>query len=125
MTSVFAIFALLAAKYFGWIWADPLMGVVGAILVSRWSLGLLKNTSTVLLDQQGPVELRKRIVSLVEGYKDTRVSDLHIWSIGPGIYSANLSVVTEYPETPDHYKKLIPSNTGVVHATVEVHPCPN
>lgn len=124
MTSVFAIFALLTAKYFGWVWADPLMGIVGAILVARWSFGLIKNTSTILLDHQSSPELRQRIVGIVESYKDTRVSDLHIWSIGPGIFSANLSVVTSAPDSPDKYKALIPCDTGVVHATVEVHPCP-
>jgi cation diffusion facilitator family transporter len=125
MTSVLAIFALLAAKYFGWIWADPLMGIVGAILVARWSFGLIGGASKVLLDHQIPLEIRKRIIGIVESYKDTRVSDLHLWCIGPGIYSANMSVVTKYPDSPDKYKTLIPADAGVVHATVEVHSCPD
>ena len=123
MTSVLAIAALLAAKYFGWIWADPLMGIVGAIMVARWSFGLITNSSKVLLDHQSPLDVRKRIIGIVESYKDTRVSDLHLWSIGPGIFSANLSVVTDYPDSPDKYKTLIPGDTGVVHVTVEVHTC--
>jgi cation diffusion facilitator family transporter len=123
MTSVLAIGALLAAKYFGWIWADPLMGIVGAIMVARWSFGLVGNASKVLLDHQSPLEVRQRIVGIVESYKDTRVSDLHLWCIGPGLFSANLSVVTHYPDSPDKYKTLIPGDTGVVHATVEVYPC--
>ncbi|MFH2040517.1 MAG: CDF family Co(II)/Ni(II) efflux transporter DmeF, partial [Chloroflexota bacterium] len=69
-TSLLAIFALLAAKYFGWIWADPLVGIVGAIMVARWSLGLIKNTSQVLLDHQGPKGLREKIIGIVESYKD-------------------------------------------------------
>jgi cation diffusion facilitator family transporter len=125
LTSVFAIFALLAAKYFGWIWADPMMGVVGAILVARWSFGLIKSASQVLLDRQMPVDIRNKIAGILESYKDTRVTDFHLWCIGPGIYSANLSVVTEYPDSPDKYKTMIPSNLGVVHATVEVHQCTN
>lgn len=125
MTSVFAIAALLLAKYFGWVWADPFMGVVGAILVARWSYGLIMSAGTVLLDHQSSPEMREQIIGIVESYKDTRVSDLHIWAIGPGLYSANMSVVTSYPESPDKYKTLIPSNIGVVHATVEVFPCPN
>ncbi len=125
MTSVFAIAALLAAKYFGWIWADPLMGIVGAIMVARWSLGLAGSASHVLLDRQIPVETRNRITGIVESFKDTRVCDFHVWSIGPGIYSANMSVVTKYPSSPDKYKTLIPGDTGVVHTTVEIHQCPD
>ena len=123
LTSVFAIVALLAAKYFGWIWADPLMGVVGAIMVARWSFGLVSSASKVLLDHQMPLEVRSKVVGILESYKDTRVSDFHLWSIGPGIYSANLTVVTQYPDSPNKYKTMIPSNLGVVHTTVEVHQC--
>jgi cation diffusion facilitator family transporter len=125
LTSVFAIFALLAAKYFGWIWADPLMGVVGAILVARWSFGLIRSASAVLLDRQPSTAVRERVAGIIESYKDTRVADLHLWSIGPGIYSADVAVVTKYPASPDKYKTLIPMDTGVVHATVEVHQCTN
>lgn len=123
MTSVFAIVALLAAKYFGWVWADPFMGVVGAIMVARWSLGLITGAGTVLLDRQTSKDMCDRVIGIVESYKDTRVTDLHIWSIGPGLYSANMSVVTGYPDSPDKYKTLIPADLGVVHATVEVYPC--
>ncbi len=125
MTSVFAIFALMSAKYIGWNWADPLMGMVGAFLVARWSFSLMMNAGKVLLDHQSPQQVRQRIKSIVEGYKDTRVTDLHLWCIGPGIYSANLSVVSKYPDSPEKYKTLIPRDTGVVHATVEVHACPD
>ncbi len=123
MTSVLAIVALLAAKYFGWNWADPVMGIIGAIMVARWCLGLLTSASSILLDRQASAEIRKSIVGIVESYKDTKVSDLHLWSIGPGIYAVNMSVVTKYPDSPNKYKTMIPSNSGVVHATVEVHTC--
>jgi cation diffusion facilitator family transporter len=125
MTSILAIFALLGAKYFKLNWMDPIMGVVGAILVIRWSMGLIQGTIQVLLDHQIPLEVQQRIKEIIEGYKDTKVSDLHIWSIGPGIYSSEIGVVTKYPEPPDYYKALIPEDTGVVHATVEVHLCPD
>ena len=125
MTSVLAIVALLGAKYFKLNWMDPIMGIVGAILVIRWSIGLIQGTIKVLLDHQIPFEVQKRITSILEGHKDTKVSDLHIWSIGPGIYSAEIGVVTKYPESPNIYKALIPEETGVVHATVEVHLCPD
>jgi cation diffusion facilitator family transporter len=123
LTSVFAIVALLGAKYFHLNWMDPLMGVVGAILVTRWSLGLIAGTTKVLLDHQAHQDTRQQITGIIESYRDTKVCDLHLWSIGPGIYSAAISLVTKYPDAPDKYKTMIPSNTGVVHATVEVLPC--
>lgn len=123
MTSILAILALLGAKYFKLNWMDPLMGIVGAILVIRWSIGLIQGTIKVLLDHQIPAEIQNRITTILESYKDTKVSDLHIWSIGPGIYSSEIGIVTKYPDSPDTYKALIPEDTGVVHATVEVHLC--
>ncbi len=123
LTSVLAIAALLGAKYFKLNWMDPLMGIVGAILVIRWSIGLIQGTVKVLLDHQIPLTIQNRIVTILESYKDTKVSDLHIWSIGPGIYSSEIGVVTKYPDSPDIYKALIPEDTGVVHSTVEVHLC--
>lgn len=125
MTSVLAILALLAAKYFDLVWMDPVMGIVGAVMVIRWSVGLIQGTTIVLLDHQSPLEVRKRITSVLESFKDTKVSDLHIWSIGPGIYSSEISVITKYPESPDMYKAMIPQDSGVVHTTVEVHTCPD
>ncbi|OGV95913.1 cation diffusion facilitator family transporter [Microgenomates group bacterium RBG_16_45_19] len=124
MTSVLAIIALLAAKYFTLVWMDPVMGIVGAIMVIRWSVGLIQGTSKVLLDHQGPIEVQKRITGILESYKDTKVCDLHIWSIGPGIYSSEISIVTKYPDSPNKYKTLIPKDAGVIHSTVEVHYCP-
>ncbi len=123
LTSVLAIIALLGAKYFKLNWMDPFMGVVGAILVIRWSIGLIQGTIKVLLDHQIPAQVQKHIVNILESYKDTKVCDLHIWSIGPGIYSSEIGVVTKYPDPPDTYKALIPEDTGVVHSTVEVHLC--
>lgn len=123
LTSLLAIFALLTAKYFGLIWMDPLMGVVGAILVARWSLGLLRTTSGVLLDRQGPETIRTEIKQRIEGDQDTRVSDLHLWSIGPNMYGVIMSVVAHNPKPPAHYKALMPSDLNLVHVTVEVHEC--
>ncbi|MFV1967772.1 MAG: CDF family Co(II)/Ni(II) efflux transporter DmeF [Pirellulaceae bacterium] len=122
LTSILAIFALLAAKYMGLIWMDPLMGMVGAVLVSRWSLGLLRTTSAVLLDKQGPEEIQTIIKDSIED-DDNRVADLHFWSIGPNIYAVIVSVVAHDPKPPKHYKELIPASLGLVHVTVEVHEC--
>jgi cation diffusion facilitator family transporter len=125
MTSVLAIIALLVAKYLHLVWMDPVMGILGAFLVIRWSVGLIQGTSKVLLDHQIPEEVRDRVTGILESYKDTKVSDLHIWCIGPGIYSSEISLVTKYPDSPDKYKTLIPQDTGIVHATFEVHQCPD
>ena len=123
LTSILAIIALLGAKYFKLNWMDPSMGVVGAFLVIKWSIGLLQGTSKVLLDHQIPPDIQKRIIGILESYKDTKVTDLHIWSIGPGIYSSEIGIVTKYPESPNKYKALIPQDSGVVHTTIEVHQC--
>jgi len=123
LTSLLAIVALLSAKYFGWIWMDPVMGVVGAGLVARWSYGLLATTSSVLLDRQAPEALLRTVREAVERDGDSRVTDLHVWSIGPGIYSAEIALVAHAPGAPDEYKRRIPASSGVVHVVVEVHVC--
>jgi cation diffusion facilitator family transporter len=112
LTSVLAIVALLAAKYFGLTWMDPLMGIVGAVLVARWSLGLLRDTGAVLLDKNAPPELCATVRSSVERVDGNRVTDL---------YAALLTVVTPVPRPPQHYKELLPEHLGIVHVTVEVH----
>jgi cation diffusion facilitator family transporter len=123
LTSFLAIFALLAGKYLGLLWMDPLMGIVGAVLVARWSMGLLRATSGVLLDRQAPADIGRSIREAVERGSDAEVADLHVWSVGPGIYSVIVSVVTSAPQPPDHYKRLMPDHPNLVHRTVEVHRC--
>jgi cation diffusion facilitator family transporter len=123
LTSLLAIFALLAGKYLGLNWMDPVMGIVGAILVARWSVGLIRDTSGVLLDHQAPAVMLEQIRAAIEGVDDNRITDLHIWSIGPGIYSATICLVSDAPRPPEHYKSLIPGDLGIVHTIVEVHHC--
>ena len=124
LTSILAIVALLAGKYYGLIWMDPAMGIVGAILVARWSYGLLRASSAVLLDRQAPSELRENIRQRLEADCDSKVADLHVWSIGPEIYAAQIAVVAHDPLSPAHYKSLLPHSLGLVHVSVEVHYCP-
>jgi cation diffusion facilitator family transporter len=121
LTSLLAIFALLAAKYWGFLWMDPAMGIVGAILVARWSMGLLRSTSDVLLDRSAPASVRAAIRDSIEAVDDNRVVDLHVWGIGLNMYSGLVVVVTPKPRSPDHYKALIPSDLGLVHVAIEVH----
>ena len=121
LTSLLAIFALLVAKYFGMIWMDPVMGIVGALLVARWSLGLMLTTSHVLLDRQGPEDQRRRLIEILEGDGATRVTDLHLWCVGPGIHSAIIAVASDSPRAPQEYKQMVPADLRIVHLTVEVH----
>lgn len=123
LTSVLAIFALLAGKYLGQQWLDPFMGLVGATLVVRWSWGLLHSSARVLLDLQAPDEVREAIRKAIESEGDNRVSDLHVWSVGPGIYAAEVAIVSSRPLDPDSYYNLLPKELGLVHATFETHLC--
>jgi cation diffusion facilitator family transporter len=121
LTSLLAIFALLAAKYFGLVWMDPMMGIVGTILVSRWSYGLLRDTSKILLDRQGHDELCNAIRNSIEKYENDEITDLHVWSVGPNIHAAIVSLATKHPRPPDHYKAMLPDDLGLVHVNIEVH----
>jgi cation diffusion facilitator family transporter len=123
VTSLLAIVALLAGKYMGAGWLDPAMGIVGAVLVTRWSYGLIRDTSRVLLDRQAEEHHTVALRESIESHSTDRVTDLHIWSIGHGIFAAEIAVVSDDPKTPDHYRSLIPSKLKIVHATVEVHKC--
>jgi cation diffusion facilitator family transporter len=125
LTSVLAIAALLGGSYFGWVWLDPLMGLVGAVVVSVWAMNLLKGSSQVLLDHEAPTTVQDRLREAIEADSDNRLADLHLWSIGPGIYAAALSLVTHHPKAREHYKALVPANLRVGHVTVEVHRCPD
>jgi cation diffusion facilitator family transporter len=123
LTSFLAIFALLFGKYLGQQWLDPVMGLVGATLVIRWSWGLLRASARVLLDLQAPDEMLGAIRKAIESEGDNRVSDLHVWSVGPGIYAAEVVIVSSRPRDPDDYYRLLPGELGLVHVTVETHRC--
>ncbi|MBT8331813.1 MAG: CDF family Co(II)/Ni(II) efflux transporter DmeF [Deltaproteobacteria bacterium] len=123
LTSLLAIIALFTGKAFGWIWMDPIMGIVGALIISRWSYGLLKDSGKVLLDRDVNQEAIAEIRSLIESDSDNRVSDLHVWRVGTHHLSAIVSIVTHYPKSPEHYKKLLADYDEIVHVTVEVNPC--
>lgn len=124
LTSFLAIGALLAGKYAGADWLDPLMGIVGGVLVARWSYGLIRDSARVLLDAQPGEERLALLREAVENGSSDRVCDLHLWSIGHGIYAAELAIISDAPRAPDYYKSLIPKELAIAHATVEVHRCP-
>ena len=123
LTSVLAIFALSFGRIFGWQWLDPLMGIVGALVITRWSYGLLKDTSAILLDRNVDKENVELIQKKIESDSDNRVSDIHIWKVGPVDYAAVISLVTRSPKPTEHYKNLLKEFTELSHLTIEVNSC--
>lgn len=120
LTSVLAIAALLTGKYLGWNWMDPAMGIVGALLVANWSVGLIRQTGAVLLDQQD-ADAAGAIREAIEADRQTRVTDLHVWSIGPGLRAAEITVATTDAQCPADYKSRLPDRLGLAHVTLEVN----
>lgn len=120
LTSALAIIALFAGKHLGWIWLDPLMGVVGAVLIAIWSLGLMRDSAQVLLDAQVPLSRREAIREALE-HEDTRVTDLHVWRVGPRHEAAIVAILSSSPQPPEHYKARLGDFPALVHLTVEVH----
>lgn len=123
LTSVLAIVALLAGKLAGWVWMDPLMGVVGAVIIGRWSLGLIRDTSRVLLDSDVDPAVAAAVRRAIESHDDNQVVDLHLWRVGPRGLSAIISVATHDPRPPEHYKRLVADVFDLTHVTIEVHRC--
>lgn len=122
LTSLLAIVALLAGKYAGWTWLDPIMGIVGAALVTRWAWQLLKDTSKVLLDRQCS-ELEQEVRHAVED-EDVRITDLHLWAIGPNVHAAIIALVAHHPEPPEVYRQRIQALCpNLAHITIEHQRC--
>lgn len=92
LTSVLAIAALLGGSYLGWVWLDPLMGIVGSVVIAVWAWSLIRDTGAVLLDATDTA-IEAEIRELVEGPGDAKITDLHVWRVGPGAHSAIISVV--------------------------------
>ena len=122
-TSVLAIIALLGGKLFNWAWLDPMMGIVGAVVISVWAYGLLCDTSRVLLDREMDHEVVKEIQETLETDGDTRISDLHVWRVGRNQFACIVSVVAGHPKTPEEYKDLLSVHDEIVHVTVVVSHC--
>ena len=125
LTSLLAIAALSTGKLLGWTWMDPVMGLVGSLVIARWSVALLRDTSGVLLDAEFAEARRAEIRAAIESDGDTRVADLHVWRVGPRHLAAIVSLVAHHPREPDHYKRLLAAQRDLVHVTVEVCRCPD
>jgi cation diffusion facilitator family transporter len=123
LTSVLAIIALLSARFYGWVWMDPAVGLIGAVVIAFWSFGLMRSAGRMLLDMVPESALSKRIIERLE-LKDDRVSDLHVWQVGPGHSAVIASLVTHEPEDPSIYKARLNGLHGLSHVTIEVHTCP-
>lgn len=120
LTSVLAIVALLLGRSYGWLWADPLMGVVGAVVIARWSWGLIRDAGSVLLDAPAQAdEVRKEIREAL-GVTGDAIQDLHVWQVGPGHFAAIISMGSFNPNTVEAYKALLLPIHELSHVTVEV-----
>ena len=123
LTSLLAIIALLAGKYLGWNWLDPMMGIVGAIIITRWSYGLIKQTSPILLDGSIDKKYQSKIVKVIEEDSDNSISDIHIWKVSANHYAAIISLVTHTPKPTEYYKELLAGFQHLSHITIEVNEC--
>ncbi len=122
LTSVLAILALLAGSIYGWLWLDPAMGIVGALVIARWSYGLIRQTGLILIDATDTVtELQSEIRERIETPQE-KITDLHVWQVGPGHNAAIVAIATANPHPPAFYKEKLAKLTGLSHLTVEVTP---
>lgn len=118
LTSVGAIIALIGAKYMGWIWLDPVVGMVGAVIVIKWGIGLLKTTGKILVDYDDDDSLRTEIIALVEN-NNLEVKDIHIWDILNGDKAVICSINAQDLKICAEIKKQILANKKIKHLTVE------
>jgi len=123
LTSILAIVALLVGRFQGWMWLDPVIGIVGALVIARWSIGLLRSAGAVLLDMEPQNGLAGEIRNTLESDGD-RVADLHLWQLGPGHMGAIVSIVSDHPKATEVYKARLAGLQGLSHVTVEVQTCP-
>jgi cation diffusion facilitator family transporter len=123
LTSVAAIIALLGGLWLGWNWLDPLMGVIGAVIIAVWAKGLLIETAKVLLDREMDSPVVERVRTVLAQETDTELADLHLWRVGRSQFACIVSVVTHGDATADRYKARLAAIGELVHVTVEVNRC--
>ncbi|HEX9052580.1 MAG TPA: CDF family Co(II)/Ni(II) efflux transporter DmeF [Anaeromyxobacter sp.] len=120
LTSVLAIAALVLGRWAGAVWLDPAMGLVGALVIARWAVLLLRDTGRVLLDFAAAERSAEAIRRAIERRQGDRLSDLHLWRVGPGHVAAIVSVVSEGGATADDVRAALGGVAGIAHLTVEV-----
>lgn len=122
-TSVLAIAALTLAMHTGWAWADPAVGLVGSVVIASWAYTLIRDAGSVLLDASADRKLERTIRARLEAGED-RITDLHVWQVGPGHCAAVISLVSNAPLQPAAYKERLHDLKALSHVTVEVERCP-
>ncbi len=123
ITSFLAIGALAAGKFLGWSWLDPVMGIIGAVIITHWAYSLLVITSPILLDASTDSNHFELVKKAIESDSDNRISDCHIWKISPSHYATIISIVTHYPKPVEHYKNLLAELHDLSHVTIEINIC--
>ncbi|QLG92931.1 CDF family Co(II)/Ni(II) efflux transporter DmeF [Pseudomonas yamanorum] len=118
VTSILAIIALLAGRYLGWVWLDPVMGIVGALVIARWAWTLIRDTSGVLLDRTDD-HVVEEIREILEASGDAKITDLHVWRVGPQARAAIVSVLGDASITADTIRERLAPVHEVTHLTVE------
>lgn len=123
LTSVLAIVALGGGMLFGWAFLDPLMGLVGALVVGRWAWGLAKDSAGVLLDAEDHGHVAAEVRELIAALPDHEVADLHLWRIGPASRACILSLVSHAPLAVEEYRARLAAVQGLDHVTIEINQC--
>jgi cation diffusion facilitator family transporter len=117
--SILVIVGLVLGRVFGWVWMDPAAGLLGAIVIATWTYTLIRDTGAVLLDMNPDQAMAERMRAMIETDGD-RLTDLHLWRLGPGHLGAILSVATKQERGPDYYQSLLGGFRALSHVTVEV-----
>jgi cation diffusion facilitator family transporter len=117
--SALVIVGLVLARNFGWVWMDPIVGLCGAVVIAAWSYGLVRDTSAILLDMNPDRPMEERLRSTIEVDGD-RVTDLHLWRLGPSHLGAIVSIATAGQRGPDHYRRLLDRFRRLSQVTIEV-----
>jgi cation diffusion facilitator family transporter len=118
--SVLVIVGLLLARAFGWLWMDPLAGIIGACVIASWSYGLIRDTGAILLDRIPDSRLAKDLRNAIECDGST-LADLHLWRLGPGHLGAIVSVCPTEHRTADYYRAKLGRFRSLSHVTIEIH----
>ena len=121
LTSILAIVALFFGKLLGWSFLDPVMGVVGAIVISRWSYGLMRDTGKVLLDYNYNDRISRQIKDAIESEGDAIIEDLHVWRMGPGHHGCIIALKTEGNQRITDFKRCLCDISELSHLTIEVN----
>lgn len=123
LTSVLAIGAMAGGLWWGLGWLDPAVALVGALVIGRWALGVLRDSARALVDASAPPRLAAQVRALIEGDGDAKLADLHVWQVGHGCFAAALSIVADHPQPAAHYNARLRAVRALRHATIEVHRC--